>query len=96
MRPVSVQTLFTVDHEAQARRSQAETKLKIVDQVRADHFSQLAYDMLGDLVFSIQYVHDPSSTTGVCLQVYFKPETNLQPLRIDVKSAWIAWQISPR
>lgn len=59
-------------------------------------FSQLAYDYVQGVAYSVQFVYDPKSHTGVSLSIQFWPEYKLEPIAIVVPAAWIAWQITPR
>lgn len=54
-----------------------------------------AFELLGDLTYSIQYVRHPLSKTGVIMRIYFKPFLGLEPLDIEVHEAWIVWQLQP-
>ena len=94
--------LQIVDSSVQAARGRvASTKVELQmflstkSGVNCREFSQKAYDLLQDMVYSVQYVRDPSSETGVYLRVMFSLEHKLPPLEITVPDAWIAWQISP-
>lgn len=59
-------------------------------------FSLQAFNLLKEVAFSVQYVHDPNSKTGVFLRVIFWPVYELKPISIEVPAPWIAWQISPK
>lgn len=66
------------------------------DDYNCREFSQLAHRLLGDITFSVQYVYDPNSHTGVSLRVTFLPKHQLEPLDIAVHAAWVAWQLQPQ
>lgn len=53
---------------------------------------QQARTELGDVLFSAQYVYDPRSSTGVYLQLHFRPEIHRDSILFEVKEEWVHWQ----
>ena len=79
----------------EARLDIAGTKLRqaLREGIDCRSFMLLAHELLGDVSFSMQYVHHPDSSTGVYHRIYFLPNIQGEGFDTEVPTAWIAWQI---